>query len=128
MTDVPSILAELLTECDTRGIRLKLAGDDGLTIDATKDSLTPGLLERLKAQKGELLAILRPAPEVALAPPVATIDAPAKPTKAVCRCGSTAWRDVPIHDGQSIRRDCGQCGRFLDFPIWYVNNAGQKGQ
>jgi len=61
MTDVPSMLAELLTECDTRGIRLKLAGDDGLTIDAPKDSLSPDLLAQLKTHKAELLALLRPA-------------------------------------------------------------------
>jgi hypothetical protein len=36
----------------------------------------------------------------------------------ICPCGSTTWRDVPIHDGNAIRRDCGRCGRFLDFPVW----------
>lgn len=38
---------------------------------------------------------------------------------AVCRYGSTQWRDTLLHDGQSTRRDCGQCGRFLGFSIWY---------
>lgn len=47
-------------------------------------------------------------------------------TGTVCKCGSTSWRDVPIHDGQSTRRDCGRCGRFLDFPIWYGKNALQN--
>jgi hypothetical protein len=36
-----------------------------------------------------------------------------------CRCGSTEFRDFPIHDGQSTRRDCGQCGRFIAFVRWY---------
>jgi hypothetical protein len=46
---------------------------------------------------------------------------PRKPKRpdAVCRCGSTQWRDVPIHGGRSIRRDCARCGRFLAFPLWY---------
>jgi hypothetical protein len=46
---------------------------------------------------------------------------PPKPKRpdAVCRCGSTRWRDVPIHGGRSIRRDCARCGRFLSFPLWY---------
>jgi hypothetical protein len=46
---------------------------------------------------------------------------PRKPKRpdAVCRCGSTRWRDVPIHGGRSIRRDCARCGRFLSFPLWY---------
>jgi hypothetical protein len=36
-----------------------------------------------------------------------------------CRCGSTRFLDFPIHDGQSIRRDCAQCRRFVDFVLWY---------
>lgn len=50
------------------------------------------------------------------------------PSKALCRCGSTTYLDVPIHDGQSVRRDCGGCGRFIEFPIWYGTHTGQFGQ
>lgn len=39
--------------------------------------------------------------------------------RAVCRCGSTRWRDVPIHGGASVWRDCGRCGWFVGFPVWY---------
>ena len=46
------------------GIRLLVAGNGGLTIDAPQDTLTPDLLGRLKAHKAELLALLRPTPEV----------------------------------------------------------------
>ena len=110
-----SDLAELLTDCDARGIRLHPAGNDGLTIDAPQEALTPDMVARLKAHKAELLALLRPAPAVQPQPMPAM-----KPTaKPVCRCGSTAWRDVPIHDGESVRRDCDNCGRFIEFPIWY---------
>jgi len=51
---------------------------------------------------------------------------PRKPKRpdAVCRCGSTQWRDVPIHGGRSIRRDCARCGRFLGFPLWYGQPEG----
>ena len=35
------------------------------------------------------------------------------------RCGSTESIDVEIHGGQSIRRDCRVCGRFLKFSRWY---------
>jgi len=48
----------------------------------------------------------------------------AKPTKPVCRCGSTTWRDVPIHGGRSTRRDCARCGRFIEFPVWYGKTTG----
>ena len=40
------------------------------------------------------------------------------------RCGSRKFRDVDIHNGQSLRRDCAQCGRFLDFPLWYGRKSG----
>jgi len=48
-----------------------------------------------------------------------------KPTKTgeLCRiCKSARFRDVPIHGGQSIRRDCALCGKFHGFPVWYGEN------
>jgi len=108
--------AELLTNCEALGIRLHPAGNGGLTIDAPQAALAPDTVARLKAHKAELLALLRPAPAVQ-DQPLPTM----KPTtKPICRCGSAAWRDVPIHSGQSVRRDCGRCGRFLDFSclVW----------
>jgi len=125
MTRTPSILANLLADCDAHGIRLALA-DGGLTIDAPEDALTPDLLARLKDHKADLLVMLRPTPD--LAPATPTCAAPARPAKAVCRCGSTTWRDVPIHGGQSVRRDCGRCGRFLDFSAWCDKDTGHNGQ
>ena len=53
--------AELMADCDARGIRLLPAGDGGLTIDAPRDALSPELMARLKSYKGELLGRLRPA-------------------------------------------------------------------
>jgi hypothetical protein len=116
MTGAAPTLIQLLADCDSLGIRLLVAGADGLTIDAPKDALTPDLLDRLKAHKPELLESLRPTPEVA--PPVSAV-AENRPATPVCRCGSTAWRDFPIHGGRSVRRDCAVCRRFIDFPIWY---------
>ena len=101
MTAAASTIAELLTDCEAHGVRLLPANDGGLTIDAPQDALAPELLARLKAHKAELLALLQPTPDAAPIG-VATLTAP------VCRCGSTTWRDVPIHAGQSVRRDCGR--------------------
>jgi hypothetical protein len=125
MTGAPLLLTELLTECDTHGIRLMLDGDGGLVIDAPQHALTPELLGRLKDSKADLLVLLRTPSNVAtdslshVHGPVKNVNPLASTTKLACRCGSTTWRDVPIHDGQSFRRDCGRCGRFLDFPVWY---------
>ncbi len=121
-------LKHLLTDYDNHGIRLLLTGDGGLTIDAPQDALTSDLLGRLKSHKAELLAMLRSATEAAPALPVVTDDAPARPAKVVCRCGSTSWLDVSIHGGQSIRRDCGRCGRFIDFSVWHGKNTGHNDQ
>jgi hypothetical protein len=109
---------ELLAECHAIGIELLVAGDDRLIIDAPQDALTPDLLGRLQAHKGELLALLKSStePEWSEAAATETASALAKP---VCRCGSMAWRDVPIHGGESIRRDCERCQRFIDFSVWY---------
>jgi hypothetical protein len=38
---------------------------------------------------------------------------------ARCGCGSDYGVDVPIHSGQSTRRDCAQCMKFLCFTKWY---------
>lgn len=133
-------LAQLLADCNARGIRLLPADDGGLTIDAPQAVMTAEIMGRLKAHKGELLTRLRPAS----APPKPACDSTKLSAKkglqekcdaraqlpntsessaAVCRCGATNWRDVPIHGGHSIRRDCGRCGRFIDFPVWYGKSA-----
>lgn len=50
------------------------------------------------------------------------------PARTVCLCGSTVWRDTLIHDGQSVRRDCGVCGKFIDFPVWSREATGHNGR
>jgi hypothetical protein len=35
------------------------------------------------------------------------------------RCGCATWQDVPIHCGQSLRRDCARCGLVARFVTWY---------
>lgn len=129
MTDGLSLLADLLVNCEARGIRLSLASDGALTIDAPQDALTPDVLDRLKAHKANLLTLLLRASgfDADNAPAAEPVPAALVGlTKEVCRCGSTKWRDVPIHDGQSVRRDCGRCGRFINFPVWYGALQNEK--
>ena len=106
--------SQLLATCDSLGIRLLPDVDGGLSIDAPQDALKPELLQQLVANKADLLEHLAAEQLRAVIPTSATGAA-----IAVCRCGSTTWRDVPVHDGRSTRRDCARCGRFIDFSRWY---------
>ena len=51
-------LAQLLVDCDACGIRLLPASDGRLTVEGPEDALSPELMDRLKTNKGELLAML----------------------------------------------------------------------
>jgi len=42
-----------------------------------------------------------------------------QPAPVVCRCGSRSYVDVPIYGGESMRRDCAGCDRFLGFSNWH---------
>ena len=132
MTGIPSVLTELMADCNVHGIQLLAADDGGLTIDAPQNALTPDLLDRLKAHKAELLTRLQ---STADADNEGAVDSETTPlidsratTKAICRCGATTCRDVPIHSGQSVRRECARCRRFIEFPIWYGNSTGHNDQ
>lgn len=93
-----SAVAELMSECDTRGIRLNVTRDGRVTIDAPKDALSPEFLEKVRTYKAELIEQLG-----TTAPLEHRRAERTRPAKPVCRCGSTRWRDVAIHDGQSTR-------------------------
>lgn len=103
MTPPPPLVAEVLAECEAKGVRLLPTADGGLEVDATPDALTEPLLERLRRSKSELLTWLQKL----------------ETTTPCHRCGATTWSDTPIHGGRSVRRDCARCGRFVDFPVWY---------
>jgi len=106
VTAPPPTLAELLVaECQAVGIVL-VADGDNLIVRGPREDLTPVRLAELAARKAEILAWLAD-----------------RSAAAVCRCGSTAGRDFPIHGGRSTRRDCARCGRFLDFPRWHERGA-----
>lgn len=48
------------------------------------------------------------------------VYAPPSQLLSVCnKCDFTGpHQEHEIHEGQSLRRDCGQCGRTLGFPLW----------
>jgi len=122
MTSTISAVSGLLDQCHARGIRL-VANDDGdLTVDVPQGVLNPDLLLQLRAHKAELIAHMHPKRCRARNP------AQVVAAKPVCRCGSTTSVDMLIHEGQSTRRDCAGCGRFIDFSRWYVADALQAGE
>jgi hypothetical protein len=98
-----SALEILLADLCSRGVKLKAR--DGQLGFHPKAAVNPFLLAALKRHKAELLALLNGEP------------APCR------RCGATDILDVKIHDGESVRRDCAQCGRFVEFPAWYGRSA-----
>ena len=104
-------------------LALLRAAADALTIDRTDAAAVwQAALGRLEADPlfpRDKLDGLRAADVRWATTEPASRGAQATPVNAVCRCGSTTWRDTPIHGGQSIRRDCGGCQRFLSFPIWH---------
>jgi len=93
MTTMPLGLEKLIADCDTQSIRLLPVGNGGLTIDAPQDALTPDLLDRLKAHKVELLAMLRSAAAL-----------------GTCEDCGQALVETPTFDG-FLNLECPDCDR-----------------
>ncbi|WP_146449869.1 TubC N-terminal docking domain-related protein [Bythopirellula polymerisocia] len=118
-----------MTDLSRLGIRIEAHGDR--LRYSPRLAVTPDLAERMKAHKSELLEILQSVPEAVLSNRDSGFLKPVtqpQQSRSICRCSGTTWRDVAIHGGQSVRRDCGRCGRFLSFPVWYGKNTGHKDQ
>ena len=116
--------AGLMAELARRGVRLEAAGDSLRFFP--REAVSPELLAALRACKPELLALLRPDEPIASTETTKPIPPEATPPRLaarVCRCGSLTWRDIALryapHNGETVRRDCAHCRRFLDFPRWY---------
>jgi hypothetical protein len=90
---------QLLADLNRRGIRLESRG--GQLRFFPKDAVGPHLLAMLHRHKVALMAVLDGEP----------VPCP--------RCGGIDMLDVAIHDGQSVRRECARCGRFVEFAVWY---------
>ena len=77
--------AELLADLAVRGIRLEADGER--LRYHPRSALTPKLLERLKAHKADLLALLASQQEQRRDERSAPADGSFAPSPAVCRCG-----------------------------------------
>jgi len=89
---------KLLNELLAAGVSLRVDACKRLSMRVEPGVLTDELVERVKAVKPLLVDLVR--------------------LSRCERCGSTEFTDVPIHDGNSLRRDCAVCGRTAGFPKW----------
>jgi hypothetical protein len=127
--------ARLLATVAELGGSVALDGDSLLL--TTSSPAPPELLAAMREHKPELVALLRigqaagdqpppgPTPPDPVAPPPPPTPPPhaGPPTPRCPQCGSCETRDVAIHSGRSVRRDCAQCGRFISFPVWHGEPA-----
>ncbi len=104
MTTATTILADL----NRLGVHLQADGEQLQFCPAAL--VTPAMRQQLQSHKLEIIAALK--------------DPPPKP---VCRCGSATWQDFPIHHGQSVRRDCAVCRRFICFTRWHGKPSREEG-
>ena len=144
--------AELLTTLVTRGVEFR-AHRDKLRFRPL-ERLSPIDLENLREHKAMILRLLRsegivyenrlpldtryfdpfdcPDPNLRglCQPPIHTRDPDRlKRVFTACdRCQSEKYVDIPIHDGQSTRRDCAKCSRFLGFPMWYGRSEDDRAE
>ena len=116
--------ADVIDRVEGLGIRI---WTEGRSVKfSPRSAMPPELTEIIKAQKAAVIETLvarssKPVRE----PAIPVIQR--KPVTIRCRrCGSDEYIDVPIHHGQSIRRDCAKCGRLIDFPVWYGKSDGVK--
>lgn len=125
MTTYPSatpeamaLFVQLLRE---RGVELRVSPGGELLIRDSDKRLSPADRAAVHHYRHALADWLA-------APPV--LDAPEEPAEPAVgprcnRCGSREFVEVAVHDGASVRRDCGRCGRTWGFPVWRgVADAG----
>lgn len=108
---------EILTDLECLGVSLRADGDNLHFAPSALVSFS--MRQQLRERKPELLAALSES-----SAPIPAFNDPPDPN-ASCRCGATTWIDATIHKGQSTRRDCARCGRFIAFVKWYGKECNQ---
>lgn len=123
MIETPSILEEL----QRRKISVTLAGADKLHIDAPPGTLTPDITERIRANKGALLALLTPSPSVTPAPAPASEQASSSRVERKpghTEQGAPSYR--AIENAEPPRR-CLRCG-YMSRDGWKLNPSFNRWQ
>jgi hypothetical protein len=57
---------------------------------------------------------------------VQTVGEPGQQESPCPRCGNSNTYLAILHTGESLRRDCAICGRFVEFPNWHNRDATAK--
>lgn len=111
---------EYIAFLESMGVTLKVHGEK-LQVSPAR-AVGPGTLSVLKAHKPEIIEALLEQRQLSTStqiPKSAASSESVDSTTAYCpRCQSNHYIDVPIHNGQSTRRDCAKCNRFLGWPLW----------
>lgn len=111
--DLTTTPVELVACLRKRGAAIWIDGNN-LRMRAPEKVFTPEMDAAISTHKREIISLLQ-------------TEAPIGSGAFCDRCGPTDYRDVPIHGGRSVRRDCLHCGRFIDFPVWYGDRGGDDG-
>ena len=94
----------LIAELQRQGVTLEVVGDR--LRYSPVDAVTSRQLDELRRLKGAVVSKI-----------TARDFSVGRTSCPHCRRGQ--FRDIPVHAGRSIRRDCARCGRFIVFPVWY---------
>lgn len=108
--------AAFYADLSARGVQFQAHGDRLRFCPV--DRLNTADLENLRLHKVAIIRLIRSEYGNPFADP--------RPTTACDRCGSTGYRDISIHNGQSTRRDCIRCHCFMGWPRWYGQPPGLK--
>jgi hypothetical protein len=107
---------DILFELARLGVRVERTEECPLRFIAPRGRLNDALKAEIRRNLlGIHQELAKPAQPI-LAHPLASEE----PDGPECtRCGSTDRVEVPIHAGQSVRRDCGRCGFPCGHSVWY---------
>lgn len=119
----PAAMADLAGLLTDRGVELRVSSGGELQLRDREKRLTPADRDLVRHYANALadwltISIEPNGPEDEPSKPAA--DPPVDSTGPRCdRCGSIEFVEVPIHEGDSVRRDCARCRRTWGFPVWY---------
>jgi hypothetical protein len=103
---------DLLRLLAAHAVELRVSLTGGLLCHDPEGWLTPAYRDALRPHTRELVD--------ELVNSMAPIDVPLEIDAPRCSgCRSLEFVDVPIHGGESARRDCARCHHTAGFPLWY---------